>query len=90
VPALGIEPQQMIAQKRQLLVLTQGSHIAKARPRAERIVVWHFKLLLEGPRGGVESLVRWILCIAKWNSRPHPASNIGSWNNKTVKKAGTP
>src|SRR5262249_33954027 len=56
MPGLGIEPQQMIAQERQFLVLTQGSHIAKTGPRTERVFVWHFKLLLEGPRGGVESL----------------------------------
>src|SRR5215470_3327358 len=41
--AVRIEPQKVIAQQRQFLMLAEGSHIAKAGPRTERIVVWHVK-----------------------------------------------
>ena len=39
-PAFGIEPQQMIAQERQFLMLAEGPHIAEAWPRIESVLVW--------------------------------------------------
>jgi hypothetical protein len=45
--ALRIEPQQVIAQQRQFLLLAQGPNVAKARSRAVGIIVCHVKLLSE-------------------------------------------
>ena len=47
VAAFAVEPQQVIPQQRQLFLLAQGPHIAKARPRmANRVVCTCAKLLL--------------------------------------------
>src|SRR5580704_5018708 len=78
VAALWIEPQQVVAQQRQLFVLAQRPHIAKTRPRAESVVMWHVIISSWKPsrRRRIPSAL--ILCIAAWNSRLLPARNIGS------------
>src|ERR1700733_4670100 len=54
--ALRIEPQQMIAQQRQLLLLAQRSNAAPGQRRTEDLFVAQGITPLGSPRGGVESL----------------------------------
>src|SRR5450755_1812215 len=68
--ALRIEPQQMIAQQRQLLLLAQRPDVALGRRRTGDVVVSHVKNSSWWPSRRRRIPRRLILCTAPWNSRP--------------------
>src|SRR5664279_2316567 len=75
--ALRIEPQQMIAQQRQLFLLAQRPNVALGQRRTGNVFVSHVKSPLGWPSRRRRIPRRRILCIAPWNSRPLPALNNG-------------
>jgi hypothetical protein len=90
VPACGIKPQEVIAQKRQFFLLAQGPHIARNGRRAGRVFKYHVKTPLGVPRGGVRIPRPPILCDAACFSRREPAQVSGIESDQFVNKIKPP
>src|SRR5450432_818428 len=76
--ALRIEPQQVVAQLRQFLLLTQRPNVAPGTRRTGNVFVSHGNTPLGWPSRRRRIPRPPILCIATWNPRLLSASNKGN------------